>query len=127
EGVDTTSKDRRERRRGRSSSISKVLTVARHLIEVTGFLDRPRRGREACALDIDLARLGPLPQGGGGGVDPDRAGGLGLVRPQEVRDRKRAARSGGGTGEGNRRPPVRAGGALRNSGRGSRWVPVWDS
>src|SRR5207249_7526722 len=48
EGVDTTSKDSRERWRGGSSSRSKVPTggetlLSLVLIEVAGFLDRPRR------------------------------------------------------------------------------------
>src|SRR6266566_534745 len=63
----------------------KGFVVKLHRVAVQGVLDADpfltlpqiadRRGREAGAFDIDLARLRPLPQGGGGGGDPDRAGG----------------------------------------------------
>src|SRR5439155_23747235 len=84
--------------------------IVAHLIEVAGFLDRPRRGREAGAFDIDLARLRPLPQGGGGGVDPDRAGGViwAWSVPRKSDTRKRAARSGEGTRKALWRRPFRA-------------------
>src|SRR5438034_9008237 len=86
--------------------------IAAHLIEAAGFLDRPRRGREAGAFDIDLARLCPLPEGGGGGVDPDRAGGLGLVRPQEVRDQEAGGEVRGRDAEGPLATAVQGGEAL---------------
>ena len=101
--------------------------IAAHLIEAAGFLDRPRRGREAGAFDIDLARLCPLPEGGGGGVDPDRAGGLGLVRPQEVRDQEAGGEVRGRDAEGPLAAAVQGGEAFWTSSRVSIWIEDRDS
>ena len=101
--------------------------IARHLIEVAGFLDRPRRGREAGAFDIDLARLCPLPQSGGGGVDPDRAGGLGLVHPQEVRHQEAGGEVRGRDAEGPLPAAVQGGEALLDLEQVSSWIEDRDS
>src|SRR5207302_9182513 len=99
--------------------------IARHLIEAAGFLDRPPRGREARSLDIDLARLRPLPQSGGGGVDPDRAGGViwAWSVPRKSETRKRAARSGEGTRKALCQRPFRAERRFWTSSRVSSWMP----
>src|SRR5438132_471012 len=51
-------------------------------------------------------------RGGGGGVDPDRAGGFGLVRPQEVRDQEAGGEVRGRDAEGPLAAAVQGGEAL---------------
>src|SRR5438034_861998 len=101
--------------------------IADHLIEAAGFLDRPRRGREACTLDIDLARLRPLPEVAEAESILTEPVVWAWSVPRKSDTRKRAARSGEGTRKALCRRPFRAERRFWISSRVSIWIEDRDS
>jgi len=96
--------------------------IADHLIEAAGFLDRPRRGREACTLDIDLARLRPLPEVAEAESILTEPVVWAWSVPRKSETRKRAARSGEGTRKALWRRPFRAERRFWTSSRVLSWI-----